>query len=457
MSSSRPPHRSTNRASSSSDDRHSSRSGPSQAPHLPDIMLRTPIYAPPPLIPGYPPPVLTYPQPSPGVFHPIPNQYGFHPSIPGNPLPPGPEPWLMSPPSTYAYTSPMQGFVEREVSDSDTDEEIRRAMALSTATAHPEGNGITIREATHSTIPVIQPSSSTTTQSGLRQDQREWLARRPPDVRRDHENFERFAKAAIDKAIDRDRYDSVFFETFELNYTTPQLLRTICYMAKKLKEKDPDSSLGYSNTDDRRAAASSSSRSHPPPSHRATRDDHDTRSTRERSHRSRNADEDDRRSTISSANHAHNRHSHDSNSHRHSSGRTASRATSPTPSRASTHTSRARRPTASSSRPLREVVSQAALARRAASDRTTAAPPASEDRASRIQELEDELRELRRKAESRKCKICLDNDSDTIFLGCHHVPCCFECLQLWSRENAKNCPICRTDAREAGVARVYFS
>lgn len=487
MSSSRPSHRSTNRSSSSSHGRSSNRSGPPQAPlhpapgsFFPGPFRDSHIYvpAPPGVDPyGFPPNSAYFvpPPPTTTVFAgPPPSPFGFHPLASENYPPPGSPPWL----SNFTAPRPATGFVENELVDSSSDEDLRRAINQSNQPLRlylpsdngPSGSGIPVREPLRDQTPAVQPSAVAS--SELRQDQRNWLALRTSHAKRDHENFERFAKSTIDRAIDREQHELVFFETLDLNYTKAQLLRTICYMAKKLKEKDPDSSLGYDDSHDRRTTISSSSRAAQSSSQRAR-------------------DDDDRRSTTSSSARGTERHSHSSSSHsghhhhRHSSDRTRSRATSPTPSRASTHTSRSgrhsssssppsrasthtsrserssissthtsrsERPSPSSSRPLREVVAHAALARQA----DTGLATSSTDSTRTLLELQDELKDLREKVDGRKCNICLGADADTIFVACRHLAGCFDCAQRWVR-HAGNCPVCRGNATEDGIARLFLS
>jgi hypothetical protein len=59
----------------------------------------------------------------------------------------------------------------------------------------------------------------------------------------------------------------------------------------------------------------------------------------------------------------------------------------------------------------------------------------------------DENRQLK---EARLCKICMDEDVDTVFLPCGHLVSCNSCAR-----SLRNCPICRTFIR--GTVKTFLS
>jgi hypothetical protein len=63
------------------------------------------------------------------------------------------------------------------------------------------------------------------------------------------------------------------------------------------------------------------------------------------------------------------------------------------------------------------------------------------------EKLEEENRQLK---ESRNCKVCMDNDVNTVFLPCGHLVCCDSCSR-----SVTHCPICRTFIR--GTVKTFLS
>ena len=53
---------------------------------------------------------------------------------------------------------------------------------------------------------------------------------------------------------------------------------------------------------------------------------------------------------------------------------------------------------------------------------------------------------------SKKCKICFNEDIETILMPCHHLVCCMRC-SAELREH-RRCPICRRTIKQA--FRVYI-
>ena len=60
------------------------------------------------------------------------------------------------------------------------------------------------------------------------------------------------------------------------------------------------------------------------------------------------------------------------------------------------------------------------------------------------------LEENRQLKEEKLCKVCLDGESNTVFLPCGHLSCCDVCSPA-----LKNCPICRAYIR--GTVRIFVS
>ncbi|XP_039272656.2 baculoviral IAP repeat-containing protein 8-like isoform X1 [Styela clava] len=67
------------------------------------------------------------------------------------------------------------------------------------------------------------------------------------------------------------------------------------------------------------------------------------------------------------------------------------------------------------------------------STNTTLMPSNPEDRENRLKQLEEE----------KKCKICLDEEANVVFVPCGHLSTCVSCAQRVS-----NCPICRSYVRQ---------
>lgn len=51
--------------------------------------------------------------------------------------------------------------------------------------------------------------------------------------------------------------------------------------------------------------------------------------------------------------------------------------------------------------------------------------------------------------ESRECKICFENESNSVFIPCGHITACVKCASSLTQ-----CPICRKKFRN--VIKVYF-
>ena len=58
--------------------------------------------------------------------------------------------------------------------------------------------------------------------------------------------------------------------------------------------------------------------------------------------------------------------------------------------------------------------------------------------------------EIKRLNEEKRCKICLDNDSEIVFRPCGHFASCNTCAI-----SLKNCPMCRKEI--ASCFRVYIA
>ena len=60
------------------------------------------------------------------------------------------------------------------------------------------------------------------------------------------------------------------------------------------------------------------------------------------------------------------------------------------------------------------------------------------------------MRELNDLQEQRICKVCYDEEINTVFLPCGHLVCCSMCAPALSK-----CPVCRTSITDP--IRVYLS
>eukprot|EP01117_Protostelium_nocturnum_P015556 TRINITY_DN6051_c0_g1_i1.p1 TRINITY_DN6051_c0_g1~~TRINITY_DN6051_c0_g1_i1.p1 ORF type:complete len:424 (-),score=152.64 TRINITY_DN6051_c0_g1_i1:122-1393(-) len=47
--------------------------------------------------------------------------------------------------------------------------------------------------------------------------------------------------------------------------------------------------------------------------------------------------------------------------------------------------------------------------------------------------------------EEKECKICMEEEINTVFIPCGHLAACEKCAQLLSKGKVKKCPICKTD------------
>ncbi|XP_076824917.1 inhibitor of apoptosis protein-like isoform X2 [Clavelina lepadiformis] len=56
-------------------------------------------------------------------------------------------------------------------------------------------------------------------------------------------------------------------------------------------------------------------------------------------------------------------------------------------------------------------------------------------------QMQDHLRRLQ---DERRCKVCLDRDSDMVFVPCGHICSCMRCTQ-----SLRRCPVCRKDIQRA--------
>jgi len=61
--------------------------------------------------------------------------------------------------------------------------------------------------------------------------------------------------------------------------------------------------------------------------------------------------------------------------------------------------------------------------------------------------LQEENRKLR---DARLCRVCMDKETNTVFLPCGHFVCCETCAKSLSE-----CPICRDVIR--GTVRTFLS
>jgi len=62
-------------------------------------------------------------------------------------------------------------------------------------------------------------------------------------------------------------------------------------------------------------------------------------------------------------------------------------------------------------------------------------------------QLEEENRKLK---EARTCRVCMDNEINTVFLPCGHLSCCEMCSKSLS-----DCPICRNVIR--GTVKTFLA
>lgn len=67
-----------------------------------------------------------------------------------------------------------------------------------------------------------------------------------------------------------------------------------------------------------------------------------------------------------------------------------------------------------------------------------------------LNQMNDLMEENRKLRESNKCKVCLDKDSNTVFLPCGHLATCAECATSLIK-----CPLCRQHIH--GTVRVYLA
>jgi len=61
-----------------------------------------------------------------------------------------------------------------------------------------------------------------------------------------------------------------------------------------------------------------------------------------------------------------------------------------------------------------------------------------------------QLEENRKLKEARTCKVCMDHETNTVFLPCGHLVCCESCAKSLS-----DCPICRSLIR--GTVKTFLS
>ena len=60
------------------------------------------------------------------------------------------------------------------------------------------------------------------------------------------------------------------------------------------------------------------------------------------------------------------------------------------------------------------------------------------------------MEENRRLVEAKTCKVCMENDVDTVFLPCGHLVSCNQCSP-----KLRKCPVCRTYIR--GTVRTFLA
>jgi len=65
-------------------------------------------------------------------------------------------------------------------------------------------------------------------------------------------------------------------------------------------------------------------------------------------------------------------------------------------------------------------------------------------------EAASELEKNRKLREARTCKVCMDRETNTVFLPCGHLVCCEACAKSLS-----DCPICRSVIR--GTVKTFLS
>jgi len=63
------------------------------------------------------------------------------------------------------------------------------------------------------------------------------------------------------------------------------------------------------------------------------------------------------------------------------------------------------------------------------------------------QKLEEENRKLK---EARTCRVCMDQEINTVFLPCGHLSCCESCAK-----SLTDCPICRNVIR--GTVKTFIA
>ena len=66
----------------------------------------------------------------------------------------------------------------------------------------------------------------------------------------------------------------------------------------------------------------------------------------------------------------------------------------------------------------------------------------------RYAELQAQLDENKKLREERTCKVCLDNDVNTVFRPCGHLVSCAACAAQLLMQSSPLCPVCRFCVRD---------
>lgn len=305
-------------------------------------------------------------------------------------------------------------------------------------------------------IPIIDnppPGTTTREEDHQKAEARNWLEKASEEVRRDQREFQAFSHSIIAKALTRTPHEQSFFRSMNNGFSSPQLLRCIYYLSSKLHEKG--SASGYRSSikagrvkegSQRHAGSGSYREDRPRQSEDTSRQ---SRSGRNRPTRNRlvlvndeeESDQDDQQRP--SARHTEARHSSHSG-HTSRNMRTAGAAPTTDHNRttaASAAASAAINRAAYSTCDPDSTIAELTLLRQHLAN-------AEAELSTQVLE-QVELRELKEKAEARRCKICYIAEIDCIFVDCYHMATCLECAQ-----GCERCPVCRKEG--VSVAKVYL-
>nr|XP_039257849.1 uncharacterized protein LOC120334400 isoform X2 [Styela clava] len=73
----------------------------------------------------------------------------------------------------------------------------------------------------------------------------------------------------------------------------------------------------------------------------------------------------------------------------------------------------------------------------------------------KLREQGDRLKvELESRKNDTKCKICLSNPVNMVFLPCRHLFCCLDCAQMMRQLNLRECPCCRKEI--GNTVKIYL-